>query len=116
MKPYSGARLPVFWCACLVAAAGLLAIEMSFLTLPGIQQDEALFLQPFLHGGWSLFSVAIGGSRLPVMLMDYIGCLKTWLYWPIFQIWHPGVDRKSTRLNSSHLGISYAVFCLKKKN
>src|SRR5262245_64250893 len=26
-----------------------------------------------------------------------------------------GGDRKSTRLNSSHLGISYAVFCLKKK-
>src|SRR5258705_3459703 len=25
-------------------------------------------------------------------------------------------DRKSTRLNSSHLGISYAVFCLQKKN
>src|SRR5256885_8566981 len=36
---------------------------------------------------------------------------------------HPGakigrgfLDRKSTRLNSSHLVISYAVFCLKKKN
>src|SRR5258705_4529710 len=28
----------------------------------------------------------------------------------------PHLDRKSTRLNSSHLGISYAVFCLKKKN
>src|SRR5262245_64369123 len=27
----------------------------------------------------------------------------------------PPGDRKSTRLNSSHLGISYAVFCLKKK-
>src|SRR5256885_11077378 len=27
-----------------------------------------------------------------------------------------GIDRKSTRLNSSHLVISYAVFCLKKKN
>src|ERR1039458_10750343 len=26
------------------------------------------------------------------------------------------IDRKSTRLNSSHLGISYAVFCLKKNN
>src|SRR5205814_9854144 len=26
------------------------------------------------------------------------------------------IDRKSTRLNSSHLGNSYAVFCLKKKN
>src|SRR4051812_49546859 len=27
----------------------------------------------------------------------------------------PGQDRKSTRLNSSHMSISYAVFCLKKK-
>src|SRR5258707_11120477 len=36
-------------------------------------------------------------------------------------VWHPGdhsrgLDRKSTRLNSSHANISYAVFCLKKKN
>src|SRR3712207_7189042 len=28
---------------------------------------------------------------------------------------HPPRDRKSTRLNSSHANISYAVFCLKKK-
>src|SRR3712207_8653104 len=28
---------------------------------------------------------------------------------------HRGEDRKSTRLNSSHANISYAVFCLKKK-
>src|SRR5690606_40195303 len=28
---------------------------------------------------------------------------------------HPRQDRKSTRLNSSHVKISYAVFCLKKK-
>src|SRR5438477_8614168 len=28
---------------------------------------------------------------------------------------HDGRDRKSTRLNSSHMSISYAVFCLKKK-
>src|SRR5262245_66338302 len=37
----------------------------------------------------------------------------------VIRIGHGGVplllDRKSTRLNSSHLGISYAVFCLKKK-
>src|SRR5436305_6106650 len=31
--------------------------------------------------------------------------------------WNAGpIDRKSTRLNSSHVRISYAVFCLKKKN
>src|SRR5690606_41724994 len=29
--------------------------------------------------------------------------------------WQPPKDRKSTRLNSSHVKISYAVFCLKKK-
>src|SRR5690625_5902479 len=28
---------------------------------------------------------------------------------------HTGLDRKSTRLNSSHVASSYAVFCLKKK-
>src|SRR5256885_13289411 len=32
---------------------------------------------------------------------------------PVMRSWR---DRKSTRLNSSHLVISYAVFCLKKKN
>src|SRR2546426_4486802 len=38
-------------------------------------------------------------------------------YWLIGQIrgLQPWRDRKSTRLNSSHLVISYAVFCLKKK-
>src|SRR5690554_236703 len=34
---------------------------------------------------------------------------------PALEIW-PIKDRKSTRLNSSHVRISYAVFCLKKKN
>src|SRR2546426_1538770 len=34
---------------------------------------------------------------------------------PVVRIADPARDRKSTRLNSSHLVISYAVFCLKKK-
>src|SRR5690606_3796832 len=37
---------------------------------------------------------------------------------PVEDLWHAGrftADRKSTRLNSSHVKISYAVFCLKKK-
>src|SRR5690606_41690165 len=32
-----------------------------------------------------------------------------------FHLFFPFLDRKSTRLNSSHVKISYAVFCLKKK-
>src|SRR5258705_12654441 len=34
---------------------------------------------------------------------------------PVKALTQSYTDRKSTRLNSSHLGISYAVFCLKKK-
>src|SRR5207249_9999744 len=40
--------------------------------------------------------------RLEDSRRDLAGCLE-------------GQDRKSTRLNSSHVSISYAVFCLKKK-
>src|SRR5688500_19152607 len=39
--------------------------------------------------------------------------ITTWLH--MFRVVLTGSDRKSTRLNSSHLVISYAVFCLKKK-
>src|ERR1035441_11123000 len=35
--------------------------------------------------------------------------------WTHYELAKAALDRKSTRLNSSHLGISYAVFCLKKK-
>src|SRR5690606_39522532 len=35
---------------------------------------------------------------------------------PFLQLLVYRLDRKSTRLNSSHVKISYAVFCLKKKN
>src|SRR6266508_6427569 len=43
-------------------------------------------------------------------------CPRCWRCW--YRPWSPSPwrsDRKSTRLNSSHVAISYAVFCLKKK-
>src|ERR1022692_5166073 len=53
-------------------------------------------------------------TALPQALDDLIGseCFANhgWSDSPSYTI-----DRKSTRLNSSHLVISYAVFCLKKK-
>src|SRR5262245_63444717 len=56
----------------------------------------------------SSFRRSGGRSREPS------GCLKNSAHW-VFDP-QPGFgDRKSTRLNSSHLGTSYAVFCLKKK-
>src|SRR3712207_7736908 len=45
--------------------------------------------------------VAVGGTQT----YDFVNCEDVYVYG----------DRKSTRLNSSHANISYAVFCLKKK-
>src|SRR5690606_41908210 len=40
---------------------------------------------------------------------------RSWRKWISSSVQRRGLDRKSTRLNSSHVKISYAVFCLKKK-
>src|SRR5436853_5796399 len=49
---------------------------------------------------------------LPFVIAGFLINLATGI---VFFSADPMIDRKSTRLNSSHLGISYAVFCLKKK-
>src|SRR5437899_8835766 len=46
------------------------------------------------------------GAQLTNTPHQFLACQVDIMQWK---------DRKSTRLNSSHLGISYAVFCLKKK-
>src|SRR5438552_8855267 len=52
-----------------------------------------------------------------VPLFGYYLVLGVWpIIMGITMIGHTPRDRKSTRLNSSHQIISYAVFCLKKKN
>src|SRR5438067_8173986 len=63
-----------------------------------------------LHDALPIFLYQIVGARQsarrfapPGMMVDVEGQ-------------HLHLDRKSTRLNSSHVSISYAVFCLKKKN
>src|SRR5207253_10710711 len=54
-------------------------------------------------------------SRIGVMLQEsgVPGMLRVAEIVELFRSYYP--DRKSTRLNSSHVAISYAVFCLKKK-
>src|SRR5256885_5189570 len=73
----------------------------------------------FVHGYFSRHSSA-NNHLIGEAAGLYIAGL-TWPCWPKLRDWRHAArqilerDRKSTRLNSSHLVISYAVFCLKKK-
>src|SRR5690606_40411226 len=70
------------------------------------QTDDFESLTPVTTGNYSISYIAIGSS-----FKDHEALFRTFERnrQPISQ------DRKSTRLNSSHVKISYAVFCLKKK-
>src|SRR3989442_8327035 len=61
----------------------------------------------------TLFGALVIRTRFAELLLVVI--LLPFLI-PPQQLGEAGADRKSTRLNSSHVRISYAVFCLKKKN
>src|SRR5438045_7486526 len=59
----------------------------------------------------TLFRSHLPGDRDHALLRERVGNRAVELHGDRLR----SADRKSTRLNSSHLGISYAVFCLKKK-
>src|SRR3712207_9335573 len=73
-----------------------------------------------LHDALPIFKLYLNGTEMPLeTIVDQL--YKDIIFYeknePALQIggWWRGLDRKSTRLNSSHANISYAVFCLKKK-
>ena len=56
----------------------------------GLEDDEALFAAPLVHSpAGAIFSVQIFHKQLPLMLLTYLGALKTWLYFFVFQIARP---------------------------
>src|SRR5690554_7338962 len=64
-----------------------------------------------LEYSWWIFPMCLllpDLSMIGYLISPKIGA---WMY----NFFHHKLDRKSTRLNSSHVRISYAVFCLKKK-
>src|SRR5262245_63871210 len=84
---------------------------------------RAMANNPGVLKGWIELSSALG-TTLPRKLCEQIAiaiaeqnrcayCLSA--HAAVAGLLGIDADRKSTRLNSSHLGISYAVFCLKKK-
>jgi 4-amino-4-deoxy-L-arabinose transferase-like glycosyltransferase len=66
--------------------AGLL-----YLPQLGIENDEALFSGIFLKPYSDAYTMRIGHSRVPLMLMTYIGSLKAWLYRPVMSFFGTGL-------------------------
>ena len=78
----------------LPALAGCLFFLLAGLALLGkigIENDEALFSGSFLKPYGGAYTVRIGHSRVPLMLMSYIGTLKAWLYRPLMSVFGTGL-------------------------
>jgi len=63
----------------------------AFLPLLGIEDDEALFVDGIFRPRAELYSIRLGHSHLPIMLMTYLGALKSVLYGPIFRLFGTGI-------------------------
>jgi len=76
--------------------------------MAGIQNDEALFGSAIYEQSGIADHVQIGGKRVPLMLMSYLGALKSWIYTPLFRRWRPSAA--STRIPMILVGV--ATICL----
>src|SRR5690554_6244852 len=88
--------------------------------LARLAQTSAQGLTVFLEGDLGMGKTTL--SRGVMRGLGHEGAVKSPTYTLVEPyedldppVYHFDLDRKSTRLNSSHVRISYAVFCLKKK-
>lgn len=78
------------------AAVVFLALGITFTPLAGVQNDEALFAAPYYQPNARDFCITVFHKRIVLMVMSYIGTLKTALYAPILAVF--GGNAWSVRL------------------
>ncbi len=61
------------------------------LPIPGVQNDEALFATPLYEPSYDYCTVNVLRHKVPLLIMSYLGTLKTWIYWLVFKIARPSV-------------------------
>src|SRR5262245_66667685 len=88
------------WNSLIKTKLSSLGVDVNFYNVCDDQEGKIMF-ERLITAIIMVVAVAIVASGLPLSSISGAGSGAL------------GLDRKSTRLNSSHLGISYAVFCLK---
>jgi 4-amino-4-deoxy-L-arabinose transferase-like glycosyltransferase len=73
-----------------VACVFFFLAGLAFIPHIGIEGDETLFAVGIYQPRGELFSLHIGRSHIPIMLMTYVGALKSWIYGPILKIFGAG--------------------------
>ena len=80
---------PTLWSDCTArltaGAASFIFILLSLGLIPyaGIQEDEALFSVPYFQQAAREFRIQVFHHKVPLMVMTYVGTLKTLIYWPL---------------------------------
>src|SRR5207245_6426995 len=106
----------IVWARWSVILAGAVLVLWTSTTVAQLTRTFPFFLvlmamNFFLHGRYVMGSPLNRTVVVAASVADLVLITAIVVFWP----GATGLDRKSTRLNSSHGSISYAVFCLKKK-
>lgn len=75
----------------------------------GLQSDEVMFIYDLWHPQSAASWGSIFNHRMPLMLMSYLGALKSWLYAPIFFFFDPG--KESLRIPTLLLATGTIIIC-----
>ena len=80
-------RLSLGFSCCLIILTGWALIPYA-----GLQMDEALFAGPYYQTVQREFRIRLLHHNIPLMVMTYIGTLKTLIYWPLIAIFRSGFE------------------------
>ena len=75
--------------SALICCVLFFALGYAFVPLAGLQTGEAIFAKGIYDSANVSYSIEVFHRKLPLMLMPYVGALKSWLYAPILAICQP---------------------------
>ena len=93
-----------------VFTIGAFYLVARHLDRPGLYYDELLFVNGALNRGVSDLFIVSRWHGVPILLMEYIGALKAWIYHPIFLVWD--VNPWTVRIPALLIGIIGEIFLI----